>query len=109
MDLRERVLDAYDRGEGTQEELAQIFRVSSRWIQKLLARRRRTGSIEPRPYGGGRQAVITGEQVEQLRDTVRLKPDATLAELRQALGVDGSIMCVFRALKRLDITRKKSR
>jgi transposase len=39
MDLRARVLDAYDRGEGSQEELARIFQVSSRWIQKLLAQR----------------------------------------------------------------------
>jgi transposase len=108
LDLRQRVLEAYDHGEGTQEELAQTFRVSARWIQKLLAQRRQTGSIAPRPHGGGRPATIAGEQAERLRAAVRDQPDATLDELRQTLGVVGSIMCVFRALKRLAITRKKS-
>ena len=109
MDLRARVLDAYDRGEGSQEELARIFQVSSRWIQKLLAQRQQTGSIDPRPHRGGRKAVISGEDIERLRDAVRLKPDATLHELRATLGITGSIMCIFRALKRLGITHKKRR
>lgn len=109
MDLRERVLEAYDNGEGTQEELAQTFRVSTRWIQKLLAQRRQTGAINPRPHGGGRPATVSGERVEQLREALRSKPDATLSELREALGLGGSIMGVFRALKRHRITRKKSR
>jgi DNA-binding transcriptional regulator LsrR (DeoR family) len=52
MDLRARILDSYDHGEGTQEELARIIRVSSRKIQKLLAQRRQTGSIDPRPHLG---------------------------------------------------------
>jgi transposase len=109
IDLRERVLDAYDRGEGTQEELAELFQVSTRWIQKLLAQRQQTGSIAPRPYRQGRKAAITGEDIERLREAVRLKPDATLEELRETLGIKGSIMCIFRALKRLGITRKKKR
>ena len=109
VDLRLRVLDAYDRSEGTQEELAEFFNVSSRWIQKLLAQRELTGSIEPRPHGGGRKATIAGEDLERLREAVRLNPDATLHELREPLGIKGSIMCVFSALKRLGITRKKRR
>jgi transposase len=35
------------------------------------------------------------------------KPDATLEELRQRLGVDCSTMAIVRALKKLKITRKK--
>ena len=37
VDLRERVLAAVDAGEGTQQEIAERFRVSARWIRKLLA------------------------------------------------------------------------
>ena len=36
IDLRERVLAAVDAGEDTQEEIAARFRVSARWIRKLL-------------------------------------------------------------------------
>jgi transposase len=37
----------------------------------------------------------------------REQPDATLEELRQRLGVDGSLMAISRALRKLKITRKK--
>ena len=38
---------------------------------------------------------------------MRQQPDATLAELRNRLGVDCSIVTIFRTLKRNGITRKK--
>jgi len=40
MDLRERVIRAYDEKAGTQEEIARLFKVSVPWIRKLLRRRR---------------------------------------------------------------------
>ena len=60
IDLRERVLMAVDAGEGTQEQIAERFRVSARWIRKLLARRAATGSIAPEPNRGGPQALDPG-------------------------------------------------
>jgi len=108
IDLRERVLSAVDAGEGTQEEIARRFRVSARWIRKLLARRAATGSIAPEPNGGGRKPLIQGEVAEALRDAVRADPDATLEELREATGFTGCLMTVWRAIERLKITRKKS-
>jgi transposase len=108
IDLRERVLTAVDAGEGTQEEIARRFRVSARWIRKLLARRAATGSIAPEANGGGRKPLIQAEGAEALRDAVRADPDATLEELRQATGFAGCLMTVWRALGRLKITRKKS-
>jgi transposase len=64
MDLRERVVRAVDAGEGTQEQIAKRFFVSSRWIRSLLARRAATGSIAPKPHGGGRKPLIQGETAE---------------------------------------------
>ena len=107
IDLRERVLAAVDAGEGTQDEIARRFRVSARWIRKLLARRATTGSIAPQPHGGGRKPLIQVEAAETLRATVRDDPDATLAELRQATGIKGCLMTFWRAIDRLKITRKK--
>src|SRR4051794_2312958 len=59
-DVRERVLMAGDAGEGTREEVAGRFRVSARWVRKLLARRIATGSVAPKPDGGGREPSIRG-------------------------------------------------
>jgi transposase len=108
IDLRERVLKAVDVGEGTQEQIAERFSVSARWIRKLLARRAATGSIAPEPNRGGRKSLIRGEAAESLRAAVRDDPDATLEELRQATGFTGCLMTVWRAIERLKITRKES-
>lgn len=44
---------------------------------------------------------------KQLRGLVSQQPDATLAELRERLGIPCSLTTIFRVLKRLGITRKK--
>jgi transposase len=109
MDLRERVVAACDRGEGTREEIAQRFCVSVPWVYKLLARRRQTGSIAPKPHGGGQTPAFAGDTAERLRKAVEDWPDATLEELREAAGVACGTSAVFRALERLGLPRKKSR
>jgi len=45
LDLRERVIRAYDRKVGPQAEVAKLFGVSVPWIKKLLRQRRETGSL----------------------------------------------------------------
>jgi transposase len=106
-DLRERIVAAVDRREGSRRQIAARFAVDVSCITRLLQLRRRTGSIDPRPHGGGRPPALDRDGLERLRRLVAQRPDATLQQLRQELGVGGSIMIVFRALKRLGITRKK--
>src|SRR5215472_5612524 len=74
IDLRERVVAACDRGEGTREQIARRFRVSVAWVYRLLARRRDTGSIAPKPHGGGQPPAFQGESAERLRKAVRGLP-----------------------------------
>jgi transposase len=109
MDLRERVVRAYDEELGTQQEIARLFKVSVPWIKKLLRQRRQTGSLAPRPHGGGWTPKFWGRTLEQLKARVDQSPDATLQELLEQSGVDASIMAVHRALERLGCRRKKSR
>jgi transposase len=82
MDLRERVVAACDRGEATRDEIAQRFCVSIAWVYRLLQRRRRTGSIAPKPHGGGQKPAFDVAATERLRQAVADCPDATLEELR---------------------------
>jgi transposase len=109
MDLRERVVAAYDRGEGDPEQLARRFCVGVAWIYRLLQRRRQTGSIAPKPHAGGQPPAFDEAAAERLRRANEDEPDATLAELRDATGARCSPAAVHRALRRLGITRKKSR
>jgi transposase len=106
-DLRTRILNAIDQSEGSIRQTASRFQVSTSFIVRLLRRRRETGAIEPKPHGGGQPPALDTNQLELLRELVRQQPDATLAELRQRLGVDCSLAAICRALKKLGITRKK--
>ena len=108
MDLRQRVVAACDQGEGTRGEIARRFRVSVPWVYKLLRRRRDTGSIAAKPHGGGQPSAFDTDAAERLRRAVADCPDATLEELREAVGVDCSVSAVHRALEKLDLPRKKS-
>ena len=109
IDLRERVVTACDAGDGTREQIAARFSVSVSWVRKLIRRRRETGSIAPRPRGGGRAPAFDAEAGRRLREAVRADDDATLEELAGAAGVSCCASAVHRALERLGITRKKSR
>ena len=107
-DLRQRAITAYDAKEGTQQQVADRFKVSVSWLRKVLRQRRLTGSIDPKPHGGGRKPVIDHEVGQRLRQAVTNTPDATLAELAQAAGVRASPSMVHRALQALGVSRKKS-
>ena len=108
-DLRQRVVSAYDAREGTQEQVAARFAVSISWVREVLRQRRATGSIDPRPHGGGHAPAFDPAAEARLRQAVRDDPDATLEELARAAGVACSASAAYRALDRLGITRKKSR
>ena len=106
-DLRERVAAALDHREGSWRDIARRFRVSLSFVSRLVRRRQQTGSLDPKPHGGGRSPALDPDASQRLRQLLRKRPDATLAELRQALGLSCSLMAIWRALRRLKITRKK--
>ena len=109
MELGERVVAACDPGEGTREQIAKQFQVGLAWVYRLLQRRRETGSIEPKPHGGGQRSTFDPPAAERLRPAVADRPDATLEELREAVGVACGTSAVPRALEKLRLPRKKSR
>ena len=106
-DLRQRILETVQRGEGSLRQIAQRFLVSLSFVVRLLQTYRRTGSIQPQPHRGGNPAALGPEDLQRLRELVRQQPDATLEELRQRLGVPCSTMTICRALKKLRLPRKK--
>jgi transposase len=104
LDLRQRVLADCDAGHSN-DVVARKFTVSASWIRRLKQRRRETGSIEPR------QRQMPGPRLmahaDRLQHLVELKPDSTLEELREALGVQASLSSIWRELRRLRLTVKK--
>jgi transposase len=106
-DLRQRVLDTVLRGDGSLRQIARRFLVSVSFVTRLLRTHRDTGSLEPKPHGGGNPAVLTPEDLERLRELIRDRPDATLEECQKHLGSSCSLATISRALSKLGLPRKK--
>lgn len=106
-DLRKRILDTVQRGDGSLRQIARRFLVSVSFVTRLLRTHRSTGSLEPKPHGGGNPAALGPEDLERLRELIRQQPDATLEECRQRLGASCSTMTISRALRKLGLPRKK--
>lgn len=107
LDLRERILSAYDNKEGTREEIAARFRVSLGMVKKLLQQRRRTGSIAPRHHLAGRKPTILASHRSHFRALLQKKNDLTLNELRAASGLNCSLQAINVVLGKLGLTYKK--
>jgi transposase len=107
MDLRERVVAAVDEGEGSQREIARLFRVSLSFVSRLLQRRREKGTLAPEPHRGGPHRVLGAADRWRLAKLVEEHNDDTLDELRQRGGFNCSLTTIWRALRRRGLTRKK--
>jgi transposase len=107
LDLRERILTSHDRKEGTRLDIAARYRVSLGLVKKLLQQRRDTGDIRPQHYRSGRKPKILAGHHERMCTLLGRKPDLTLKELRQALGLACTLPAIHYALQRLGLTYKK--
>ena len=108
LDLRERILAAYDNQEGTRADIAKRFRVSLGMVKKLLQQRRRLGDLRPQHHRSGRKPKLA-EHHDALRAQLAQRPDLTLKELRAALALKCSLPAIHYALVALDLTYKKRR
>ena len=109
LDLRERIVGAYDAQEGTREEIASRFRVSLGMVKKLLQQRRKTNELGHRHRYSGRKAKILPEYRDKLTTLVAAQPDLTLAQIRQKLAMSCTVPAVHYALVALGLTYKKRR
>jgi transposase len=107
MDLRARVIQDANAGIPS-KVLAERYHVSLAWVDALKQRWRETGSIAPRKPTKFRGRVLAGQE-DHLKALVAAQPDATLAELRDALPTTAGLATIWRTLKQFDLTVKKNR
>ena len=111
LDLRQRIVNAYERKEGSQRELARRFKVSLEFVRTLLKRQRDDKTIEAKQPTGG-FAPKLAPYFKLVQQLVEDDNDATLEELRvlvqQKTGVVVSVSTICRTLQQLDLTRKKN-
>ena len=111
LDLRARIVAAYEAGEGSVRELAERFAVNPSTVQRYLTRRRASGTLTPDAHGGGRSRTIDAEGERVLRQLLRERRDRTdhdyAQRLSERLGRTISRQAVQRTWARMGITRKK--
>ena len=108
MDLRIRVLKDADAGLSS-KELTERYHVSRAWVDGLKQRKRETGDCAPRKQTKFRGRALTETELDRLAALIAARPDATLAELRDALHTSAGLTTVWRAVTHLDLTFKKNR
>lgn len=113
-DLRARVVASWEAGEGTQQEVADRFKVGVASVRRWVARQRRTGSLEPTsPDRSQQERLVDDAGAVVLADLVSAHSDATEEELAdmyaEETGKVASRSTINRELKRLGLTRKKRR
>lgn len=106
MDLRTRVLRDSEAGMPS-KEVAAKYSVSRAWVDRVKQRRRETGEITPRKQTKFRHRVLAGRE-EYLAALITARPDATLAELREALRTTAALSTLWREIDRLGLTVKKN-
>ncbi len=108
-DLRQKIIEACQRGQATQRAIAELFGLSVSFLEKLLQRYRTTGTLAAKPRGDGQKRRLDYDQ--HILAWIQAQPDLTLAELQtktcQELGISLSLATLCRNLKRLGLTRKK--
>ena len=96
----------------TQVEAAELFEVGPATVYRWSRAQRETGSVEPRPHGGGHPRALSADDDRFLLKLVEEKPDRTYAELTELLVShtrrETHASSVVRAVKRLGLTLKKS-
>lgn len=111
LDLRQRVVNAYEQGHDSIATVGERFSVSIGFVKKMLSLSRTTGDLAPCGHGGGRRASLTPKQRQWLGRKVRAQNDISLAELQTILeeqeGVSVHVSTICRVLQQLDLPRKK--
>lgn len=111
IDLREKIVAAYEAGNTSVRKVAERFMVNPNTVQRLLNRKRRTGSLAPKRATGGKPSQLAEHEAD-VRAMVEQHPDYTLEEYceywqdKTGVRLSASAMCRF--LQKLNLTVKKN-
>jgi transposase len=113
VEIRRAIVRLREEEELSYEEIAEVLGIGRATVNRVLRRHRHTGRIEPLPRGGGNKSPIHDRIASLLVAIVTRLPDATVAELADALSERASIAtsrsAVQRALTRLGYSKKRLR
>ena len=102
LDLRQKILDAYDHKRGSQRTVAALFGVSCAFLEQLLRRRRTIGEIAPRPHAGGRQPCYDPTALAMELCLSKVKTALRAAKARTRIALDATLQQVMKTVTAID-------
>jgi transposase len=111
LDLRQRIVDTYLAGEGSQRNIAKRFRVSLTTVKTYLKLYQKTGKLLPKEHTRGRKPAISNKQLSVVKILLKEQSDMTLTELcttfEEQTGTRVGSTSMWRAIKKINLTYKK--
>jgi transposase len=111
LDLRQRVIAAYEQGKGSIAQVVEQFNVGQTFVKKMLYQKRETGDVAPLAHGGGRQPSLSEKEHRMVRRKVKEQPDVSLLELQELLATKAhltvSLPTIHRSLRSSGLSHKK--
>jgi len=111
VELRSRVIGYVDEGHG-HRQAARHFRVSPKFVNDLVKLRRETGCLTPRRQGNGgghgKLVDVTGWLEARVTAKSGITLDELVAELAETHGIDVHRATVWRVLRGLGLSHKKT-
>ena len=110
IELRDKAVQAYLKGKGTQEEIASIFGIGLSSLRRYLKQYEESGDLAAKPHPG-RPPMLGTEDLQSIKQWIEATPDIELKELcalvERELGKVVSEPTMCRACQALDLRRKK--
>ena len=109
--LRRKIVEAYESGDHSLDEVADLFGVSLATVKNFVRRNRLTGSSDALPHPGGKPPSLNEKARTTVRNAIKGNNDLTLKQLRQLVRgrhkKEVSLPTLSRLLQTLGLPRKK--
>ena len=105
-EARELLVKAYEKNPDA-GYVAEVFSVSKSSVYRLVAQKRKTGSVELQVSKIGRKAILSEKDKEKIAQLIDERPDITIDEIRETLSLKASYATVDRAVLEMGYTYKK--
>ena len=111
VETRRAIVRLIKRGDCSQADIARIFQIGHRSVQRYWSLFRQTGDVDSHAKFGGHKRTKLSSHEDRVRKLVEQKPDITLVALKESLSeqhIETSRSALERFLKSLGYSNKKN-
>lgn len=105
--VRAKIVDEYTAGKSA-SSICQKYGVSRKTVYNLVNLQQSSGTLDANMQNVGRKPALNQVALEQLKKLILSRPDITLEEIKEEMGLDICLSAIHRIIKgKLGFTYKK--